>query len=344
MAQTTISDLWVPDIWIPATREKQATTLNALNSGICVKSPVLDEIASGAGNSANVPTIKDTTDDDDEIQVENQAPTNGELLGSKQIVPICNRVKAYDSTALAAAVSGIDPVAEVTAQIADGRMKRRQKTFIAILRGAFNGLGASGVAAALQALRVDAFDETGNDANNDQTMSPELFIAAKALLGEIADSLAAGAILAHSNVIATLEILDKESFKDGVESALPFTIRTYRGIPIFPNDSLVRAGTGNGYVYDTYICGRGIVGMGEKKQSDKVGEVASLLLDDSQKAKNNVAIYDRTRFALHLNGMRWVGVPAGQSPTNAELATGANWELAYTSAARVGAVCIRTNR
>ena len=58
---------------------------------------------------------------------------------------------------------------------------------------------------------------------------------------------------------------------------------------------------------------------------------------------NNEIIYDRTRFVLHMNGMKWVGTPAAESPSNAELGTIANWNLVLTTANRVGAVCIRTN-
>ena len=62
--------------------------------------------------------------------------------------------------------------------------------------------------------------------------------------------------------------------------------------------------------------------------------------------KNQVEIYDRSRFLIHPNGMKWNpagGVPAGQSATNAELATAGNWTLDYTTADRVGIVSVRTN-
>ena len=58
---------------------------------------------------------------------------------------------------------------------------------------------------------------------------------------------------------------------------------------------------------------------------------------------NNERIYDRTRFVMHLNGMKFTGTPSGQSATNPELATAASWQLVYATANRVGAACIRTN-
>jgi hypothetical protein len=346
MAQTTISDLWTPDIWRQGVAEKAKAFPSLLNSGVVLEAPLFNEIASGAGIAANIPFYKDISDDTDNIQVEDTAPTPGEITAGRQICPILNRVKAYDVTALAAQVSGAmpDPVGEILTQIGNGRVKRRQRTLVSVLRGAFGGGDdANGSASELTSMRVEAFDESGNDATNDQKMSAELFIAAKALLGELGDMLMGGAILTHPNIVAQLEILDRESFKDGIASGLPFTVRTYRQIPIFTSNLLVRAGTANGYVYETYILSRGIVGFGAKPQSSQVGDAAHLIVDETQIAKNNLTVYDRNRYLLHLNGMKWVGVPGGQSATDAELATIGNWDLAFSSADRVGGVLIRTN-
>lgn len=346
MAQTTISDLWTPDIWIQGTSEKAKAFPSLLNSGVVINPPLFDKIASGAGIAANIPFYKDVSDDTDDIQVEDTAPTPGEITSGKQICPILNRVKAYDVTALAEQVSGAspDPVGEILGQIGNGRMKRRQRTLVSCLRGAFGGgADANGSASELTSMRVEAFDESGTDATNDQKMSADLFIAAKALLGELGDSLRGGAILTHPNIVAQLEILDKGSFKNGVESGLPFTVTTYRNIPIFTSNLLVRAGSTNGYVYETYILSAGSVGYGGKAQSSRVGDTAHLIVDETQIAKNNLTVYDRNRYLLHLNGMKWVGTPGGQSATDAELATIANWDLAFSSADRVGGVLIRTN-
>lgn len=346
MAQTTISDLWTPAIWIQGATERARAFPSLLNSGVIQRTAFFDGLASGAGTAANVPFFKDITDDSDSIQVEDTAPTNGEITAGTQVCPILNRVKSYDVTALSAQVSGAspDPLSEILGQIGVGRTKRQQTTFINILRGAFGGGDtAKDGASALSTLRLEYFDETGTNPPAENKMSADLFIAAKYRLGELADGLAGGAILTHPNICAQLEILDKESFKDGVESGLPFKVRTYRGIPIFVSNSLYRAGTTSGSVFETYILGNGVVGMGMKPQSSNVGDVASMILDETQIAKNNVAVYDRNRYAIHLNGMKWVGTPGGQSATDAELATATNWELVYSNADRVGGVLIRTN-
>lgn len=345
---TSISNLWAPAIWIPAIREKQTTFPSLLNSGVAVMAPVLDAAASGPGTSVNIPSLRDITDQDDEIQVENTAPTTDNVITSGlQVAPVLNRVWKTSSTALAAQVSGADPVDAVTSMLGQSRQKRRQKTLLAILRGLFGTAVAANGAAALSALRLggtsaEPFDESGLDATSEQLFSPDMFIDAKAILGELADELANGVMWMHPNIKARLEKLDADGFKSGVPSGLSFTITTYRGIPLYTSESLVRAGSTSGYVYDTYIASRGSIGIGEKPQAADVIDTASLQLD-TDKGKNNEIIYDRNRFLLHVNGAKWKGTPGGQSATNAELQTTTNWELAWGSAKAVGIVAIRTN-
>lgn len=344
MALTEIADLWTPAVWIQGANEKARAFPSLMNSSAVVRSPLLDSIAAGPGVSANVPFFKDVSDDADGIQVENSAPTPKEITSGTQICTILNRVIAYNNTGLSAAVAGAEPVDAILSMIGPRRMKGQQSTAIATLRGAFGGGDdASGSASELTSMRVEAFSETGANPPDSNKMSADLFIVAKALLGEFADNLAGGAILTHPNIVAQLEILDKESFKDGVESGLGFTVRTYKGIPIFTSRLLVRAGTVSGYVYETYVLSAGVLAVGFKPQGSAVGEVAALQLDLTQISTNNIALYDRTRYLVHLNGMKWVGTAAGQSATDAELADIANWDLAYSSADRVGGVLIRTN-
>ena len=338
---TTISDLWIPDVWLATMREKQATFPSLWNSGVVVDNPKAAELASGPGEVASIPFFRDITDQDDELQVENQEPAvDNKITAGLMKATACNRVTKNSATAFSAQLSGEDPVGEIVAQMVRRRHKQRQKTLLAMVRGAFGSAGVSGVAAPLKNIRMDAFDESGDDATADQLMSIDLFIDSKGLMGELADDLSNGALWLHPTILGALEKADETSFDKA--SRGPWTVRTYRGIPIYVSESLVRAGGTNGYVYDTYLLARGIVARGEKPQKTDVVDVAALQME-RKFGLNNEIIYDRTRFVMHLNGMKWVGTPAGESATNAELGTIANWNLVLATANRVGAVCIRTN-
>ena len=91
---------------------------SVLNSGILVQTDEMNQLASGAGATVNVPFYKDSTDDDDEPQVEDTESTIGKMASGKQVSPVLNRVKAYSASALSAAVSGSDPVSEILSQLA----------------------------------------------------------------------------------------------------------------------------------------------------------------------------------------------------------------------------------
>lgn len=348
-----ISDLWTPAVWVDELAEKQATFPSLLNSGIVARSQQLNEIASGPGVTANIPFFKDITDQSDEVQIENTGPTtdNGQPSGL-QVATVLNRVTKNSAAALAVQVSGSDPVGQMVSALVARRLKQRQKSLLSMLRASFGVFNvaagtAANAAGPLSAVRyggvtAEIFIETTAGQTAANKISADVFIQSKALMGELADDLTQGVFWCHPNIRAALEVLDAASFKTGIQSGLPFNITTYRGIPIFTSEALVRVGTTSGFVYDSYILAPGIVGMGDKPQLGDVLDVASLQLD-TDKDKNNQFIYDRTRFVMHLNGMKWIGTPAAQSATNTELQTVANWNLVYQTANRVGAVCLRTN-
>jgi len=339
---TSISNLWTPDIWIPQIDELTQTIPALVSSPVVLRSPVFDRIAAGPGVNVQMPYFRDISDQADAIQVENTQPTRQVIGSGKQIATVLNRETANDLTALSAQVSGSDPEAAIMRQIAIRRQKQRQTTLINVLRGLFRFTGASGeTAAALYPNRYDAFLEAGASPAAAQLIDKDKFIDGCALLGERATSLTGGAILMHPNIRAALLKADQIAFQHYSEQE-GIRLETYKGLAVFLSLGLRRAGTTSGFVYDTYVAMPGTVALGEKPQVSDEVEVASLSRwKDIQ--KNNVEIYDRTRFTMHVEGTKWVGTPAGQSATNAELATHTNWGLDYQSADRVPIICFRTN-
>jgi hypothetical protein len=350
---TTIGQLWIPAIWVSAMRERQATFPSLFNSGVVARADLFDTIASGPGNSANAPFLKDITDQDDEVQVENQDAANDQTQpGDVQIFPICNRVKKNSSSAMAKQLSGADPMAAIIDQMTMNRLKNRQKTLLAQLRGLFGtGATANGAAAALSPVRYvgangqEPFIENGAAAGDSNLFSPDIFEGAVALMGELGDTLKNGCLWLHPNIKARLKVLDSIGFKTLIRpSELPFDVDTYHDIPLFTSTSLVRAGAQGGFVYDTYLLANGTVGYGEKPQQGDTTDVASLQYF-RDRGLNNEIVWDRTRFMMGVGLTKWTGVAQNVNggPTNAELQVPGNWALVGQSANRVGAVCLRTN-
>ncbi len=345
-ASTNVAQLWTPDIWIRGLDEKMRHFPSLLSSPIVKRTPEFDALAAGGGITVNIPYFRDITDQADAPQVENTEPAYQSIGSGKQIAAICNRETANNVSALAAAVSGTEPVEEITGQLARRRQKQRQTTIVAQLRGGFGFSNAPGGAGALSAVRNDIFSETGANPGAANLISTFSIIDTIALLGELADTTNGGGIFMHPTIRGSLLKQDQIAFEhysqqDGT------ILETYKGYRVFVDLNLVRAGGVSGFVFDTYVFAPGVFAWGEKPQIG--GPINQPMIDVAElaywnNAPTNVAnIYDRSRFIIHPNGLRWTGVPAGQSATNAEFATAANWTLDYASADRVGIVCLRSN-
>lgn len=350
MAIQQLSTLFTPDVWTKRILEKMATFPNLFNSKAVTRTNLLTELASGEGTKANVPFLKDITDQANEVQIEHTAPTtiNG-APGDVCKFPILNRVTKNAWTAMAKNVSGADIMEHVYSKMGFRCLKQYQTTLVAMSRGLFGSAGAANAAGALSDVRyggttAEIFSETGLAAVDSQLMSPDLFIDTVALLGELADTLSTGALFIHPTVLARLQKLDVNGFKTTImPSEIPFTIRTYRDVPIFLSTALRRAGTVNGFVYDSYIYGANTIGFGEKPQSDDKADMASLAAFFDRDLNDEI-IWDRRRIAFGIDGTSFDDSAIGaSSATDAELQTAAKWSLKYQSASRVGAACIRTN-
>ena len=343
MAYTAIADLWTPDIWIQGANERMNTLPALISSPIVKRVPEFDAIAEGGGITVNVPYFRDITDQADAPQVEATQPTMQKLTAGKQIAPMLNRETGLASSSLASSVSGSDPVANILSQIATRRQKQRQATLVNIARGIFGFSSGPGGAGALKAVRNDVFLEAGASPGNTQLISPFVFADTIALLGELADTTIGGGILMHPLIRASLIKQDQIAFEH-YSTQEGTKLETYKGYRVFVSNLLVRAGMGGGYVFDTYIFAPGVFAWGEKPQVDGTNRADAASMRLWVNPQTNVEeIYDRNRFLLHPNGLRWIGTPAGQSAANSELATAGNWSLDYATADRVGIVCLRSN-
>lgn len=339
-AVTAIGDLWTPAVWIPGVREAVTRLPSLINSGIVVRSPKFDEVAAGGGTQGDMPFFKEP-DIADQPQVASTTPPITGLTSGKQICTILNREWAIGSDGIAGGVSGTDPVREAMETIAAVRLRQRQVTLLNTIRGVMGNAAAPGAgAAAFKSLRNDIFLEAGAAPASGQLFSSGAFADTTSVFGEIREKLKGGAVLCHSVIETAMIKQDEITFIKS--STGDIILRLYKGIPLFISDLLVRNGGTSGKVYDTYIFTPGAVAMGDKLQTSNVGDIASLTKKEDA-GPNTVAFFDRTRFVMHPSGAKWVGAPAGQSATNAELATEGNWTLAYGDVKNAGVCCLRTN-
>jgi hypothetical protein len=146
------------------------------------------------------------------------------------------------------------------------------------------------------------------------------FIDALQKLGD--HSLELVAVAMHSDVEASLRKRDLITFRPDSEGKA--AIEVFQGRRFFVDDTCPKVAGTNSPAYTTYIFGRDAFAYGTGAiDPEEAAEV------DRNALASDTFLVNRKRFILHPRGVRWVGAPAGASPTNAELATGANWSKVY---------------
>ncbi|MFQ7236778.1 MAG: major capsid protein [Enterococcus hulanensis] len=213
------------------------------------------------------------------------------------------RGKAWSANDLAKALSGDDPMRAIGDLVAAYWARRQQVTLINTLKGVF----ASGTMAA------NSLDISGE--STDFGFTGQTFLDASYKLGDAEDKLTG--ISVHSQVYANLRKQNLIEFALNSENK---QIPTYMGKRVIVDDGMP---VESGGVFTTYIFGQGAVGLGN-------GAAPVPTETDRDSLQGDDILINRQHFLLHPRGVKFTNTTvAGESPTNAELATADNWERVY---------------
>ena len=309
MAVTKISDVIVPEIFTPYVIEKTAEKSRILQSGIAIANPKLNELVTAGGTTMQMPYWKDLTGDDEVLSDQNPL-TPGKIGADKDIAALLLRGRAWGANELAGALAGDDPMKAIAERVSDYWARKEQKILVSVLTGAF--------AAASMANHVADKSDVATGISGDMVLD------AKQLLGDSAEQLQA--IMMHSAVYTKLKkqnLIEYTTTSDG-----KVTIPTYLTYQVIVDDGMPVETVGEGSsaykVYTTYLFAKGSIGRGE-------GTPVSLTPTETD--RDSLAgedfLINRRALVMHPMGVKWIGTPAGVTPTNAELATGTNWQRVY---------------
>lgn len=316
MAVTKIADVIVPEIFTPYVIEKTAEKSRILTSGIAIANPKLNELVTAGGTTMQMPYWKDLTGADEVLS--DQTPlTPGKIGADKDVACLLLRGRAWGANELAGALAGDDPMAAIADRVADYWARREQATLVSVLTGAF-------AAASMSNHTLDKSAATGG-------IDGPMVLDAKQLLGDSADQLQA--IMMHSAVFTELQKQNLIQYTTTSDGKIAFP--TYLGYQIITDDGMPVDTSGQTPIYTTYLFAKGSIGRGE-------GTPVSLTPTETD--RDSLAgedfLINRRAFVLHPMGIKWKGTPAGVTPTNAELATGTNWERVYEDK-NIGLVAIK---
>jgi hypothetical protein len=302
MAATKISDILIPDIWQSYIIERTAVKSALWSSGIVAA--VNDITVDEGGRTVNMPFFQDLTGNS-EVLSDSADLTVNKIGATKDVAAINHRGKAWGVNDLAGAMAGDDPMDAIIDLVATWWARDMQTLLISLLSGSIGAANMTGNVYDISALTAAQ-----------RVISGDSMIDAAAKLGDSADSLTG--LLMHSAVEAKLR---KLNLIDTELDSNNQPIKYYQGKRVIVDDGL----TASSGTYTIYMFGPGAIGYAE-------GSPKVPVEDDRDSLAGEDILINRRSFVLHPRGIKWnpaSGVPAGNSPTNAEFAGTGNWTRVY---------------
>lgn len=318
MAGTTLQDVIVPELFNPYVINRTMELSALVNSGIIANNSEFDALASQAAPNVNMPFFEDLTGESEQI-IEGKELDDNKITSQKDVAVILRRAKRWDSTDLAAALAGSDPMAAIGTLVARFWERDMQKELVALLDGIFGTVpaGAEGSAAEtrLASNLLDISGKSGAAAN----WSGSAFIDAEQMLGDAKAQLTG--ICMHS---ATEAYLRKQNLIDTVQPSNDVAFGTYQGKRVIVDDGCpVEKG-----VYTTYLFGNGAIALGN---GNPVGFVPTETDRKKTYGSGVDILINRKTMILHPRGIAWQNAVCEKTegPSRAELKDPKNWKPVY---------------
>ena len=314
MAATLLSDVIVPDVWVPYVIEQTAEKSALFQSGIIATDPRIDQALNGGGKQIDMPFFNDLSGDDQVRQSDNALSVNNITTG-KDIARLHGRAQAWGAEDLASELSGADPMTAIGDRVAEYWSRRMQAILIASLTGVF----ADNISNDSNDLVNDVADEDV-DTNGAVNLDGDVILDSKQLLGDAKGMLTA--IGMHSQVHTNLQ--KKQLIQYDPEADADIGFGTYLGHSIVVDDDCpVEAASTSGNKYTSYLFARNAIGYGE-------GSVKNPVETDRDSLADQDILINRRNFLMHPRGIKWTeSSVANDFPTNTELENAANWDRVY---------------
>lgn len=319
MAETTITDVIVPELFSQYVIERSAEKSALIRSGIVETSDDFDQRAAGEGQTVQMPFWNDLSGAD-EVLSDSSPLTTGEITADKDIAVIQLRGKAWAVNDLAGILAGDDPMAAIVELVSDYWVRVEQTAFSSFLTGVF---GASN----MTNLKSDIHATSGTP-DEDNFLTGDTFIDAAQLLGDSKGMLTA--VVMHSAVEASLlkqDLIDYVPQSEGKPA-----LKKFMGLDVVIDDMVTTETINSATVYHTFLFGRGAVALGKARNARPIeGGFGDWYTEIGRTSlAGSTHLINRVRRIFHLRGVKWTDdTMAGSSPSNAELATAANWSRVY---------------
>lgn len=324
MANTLISDVIVPEIYMGYQAVDYPEKTAFFESGVAVRSPMFDQLAAGGGKIEHVPFWKDldsTSEPTYSTDATTDVATPEKIVAGEMVARKAFLNKSYSTADLAAELAGSDPMQRIRNRFGTYWMRQWQRRLIKSLTGIY----ADNVAANSGDMVKDVSGTTNADVTSATVFSRSAFTGAAFTSGDHFDDYAAIAV--HSVVYKRM--VDNDDIDFIPDSAGNLTIATFMGRRVIIDDGMpftAAAGSGAGDAaakYTSILFGSGAVGYGE-------GSARVPVELDREPLQGNGGgieiIVERKQWIIHPFGFKFDSTTVtGQSPTWANLIRSDNW-------------------
>lgn len=319
MPITKIEDVIVPELFNPYVVNRTMELSEFFKSGIVVRSPEFDKLASEAARTHNMPFFEDLYGESEPI-LEGVKMTPDKIGSNKDVSTTIFRQKEWGVTNLSAALAGTDPMKAVGDLVASYWARDMQKELIAILTGVFGTTAAGESGTPESRMKDHILDLTAMSKAEAKLISASAFIDACQLLGDAQGQLSG--IAMHS---ATKSYLKKKNLIETERDSTDVEFESYQGRRVTVDDGCPVDENGT---YTTYLFGSGAIAYGHGKP---VKHVETEFDRDKQTGGGIDYLINRKAYILHPRGIAYTGAVREhvETPTRQELAMAENWKPVY---------------
>lgn len=308
MAYGVLTDLELPQSFTQDVFNRAVETSKVFSSGAVQDITAQMPVAPSEGN-VKMPFWNDLSGNS-QLAHSGVNLTVGKIDQGQDIATVLSRAAVFGAHDLSAALKGDDPVSVIEQLFGDYWGREFDRITVQNVIAAM-GTTVSGASMAANVLNIGGLSGAA------AVVDGEAMIDAAGLLGEFEDRL---------TLVAMHSAMERHLRKQGLidveldENRLP--IRTYQGRQVIVTDRL----TATSSVYPIIFFGPGAVGYAQGAPKVPVEKTRDALTNGGQEA-----LVQRKLFALHPRGIKFAATPAGETATDAELATSANWARVWTA-------------
>lgn len=310
-----------PEVFTGYIAERDPVNSLLISSGVVTPAPA--EVAGMISNKNNVVTIPFYVPfEGDALNYDGETDNTPVTLSGKSMTGMAyRRMKAWTEQDFTHELTGANDLANVAGNIGAYQAKQNQKTLLSIFKG------LEGVADFSTHVNDIARADAGSVLASNRLGADNGIVAMQNALGDHMSEFQVWFM--HSAVYTDLVrqgLANDVTIKAGAITADPYS-RSFLGMPVIIDDTMTfETNATSGLVeYHTYLCGTGLV-MTAPARIDAPNEI-----DRDPKTKGGLtSLFTKWGRLLHPYGFSLkVANISKESPTNAEFATSANWEVKY---------------